>query len=149
MGKRSRRRARDTGRPGAGGGPSSFADLGIDLDLDADTAGAAEEVDRALAGDHGVLRLRTGMTPGTREEYAALRRGDRSTAASTSEDRWARAVEFLFERLVVRWEVAGVATEGPRDLLRRYRATTPDERRAIRDALRDHLAEHLPEVPAP
>ena len=146
MGKRSRRRAKDTGRPGAPGGPSSFADLGIDLDLE---VAAETEADRSLEGDHGVLRLRTGMSPGTREEYAALRRGDRSTAASTSEDRWARAVEFLFERLVVRWEVAGVATEGPKELLRRYRATTPQERRAIRDGLRAHLAEHLPDVPAP
>ena len=100
-------------------------------------------------GPHGVLTLRTGMRPGTRAEYEALRRGDRSTAASTQEDRWARAVEFLFERLVVGWEVAGVTTSGEKDLLRRFRACTPDERRALRDALRDHLTDHLPEVPAP
>ena len=142
MGKRSRRREK---QPGSGG-PSSFADLGIDLDLD--PVEVSSEALRDL-GPHGVLTLRTGMSPGTRAEYEALRRGDRSTAASTQEDRWARAVEFLFERLVVGWEVAGVTTRGEKDLLRRFRVCTPDERRAIRDALRDHLTDHLPEVPAP
>lgn len=143
MGKRSRRREKRSD-PDA---PSSFADLGLDLDLGApDDLG--EQATRDL-GEHGVLTLRTGMSPGTRAEYEALRRGDRSTAASTQEDRWARAVEFLFERLVVGWEIAGVTTSGAKDLLRRYRVSTPDERHAIRDALRDHLADHLPEVPAP
>ncbi|WP_372790072.1 hypothetical protein [Paraconexibacter sp.] len=145
MGKRARRRDRSGGKTP---GPTSFADLGIDLDLDVPDPDALAEAARDL-GEHGVLVLRTGMSPGTRAEYEALRKGQRSTAASTQEDRWARAVEFLFERLVVRWEIAGVATTGAKDLLRRYRVTTPTERAAIRDALRDHLAEHLPEVPAP
>ncbi|PTL58723.1 hypothetical protein [Paraconexibacter algicola] len=140
MGKRSRRR----GGP-ADDGPSSFADLGIDLDLDLD---AEPEVTRTI-GEHGVLTLRLGMSPGTRSEYDQLLKGFRSTAAATQEDRWARAVEFLFERLVVRWEVAGVATSGQKDLLRRLRVATRDERHAIRDGLRQHLAEHLPDVPAP
>lgn len=140
MGKRSRRR-----QGPAKGGPSSFADLGVDLDLD---VAAEPEVPRDL-GDHGVLTLRLGMSPGTRAEYDALLKGFRSTAASTQEDRWARALEFLFERLVVRWEVAGVATAGQKDLLTRLRVATRDERQAVREGLRAHLAEHLPDVIAP
>ena len=110
VGKRARRRDRD----GSGGppGPSSFADLGIDLDLGGPDPAALAEADRDL-GDFGVLTLRTGMSPGTRTEYAAPRKGQRSTAASTQEDALAPAVEFLFERLVLRWEVAGVVTDGP------------------------------------
>lgn len=136
MGKRARKRK--------AAGPSSFAELGIDLDLEAPPS----EVEHELTDD-STLTLRTGMTPGTREEYAALARGDRSSAAATQEDDWARAVEFLFERLVVSWEVAGVVTEGAKPLLQRLRAATRDERTAIRAALRAHLAEHLPDVPAP
>lgn len=145
MGKRSRRRRQD---PAGAGGPSSFADLGLDLDLGDLGADVAAEVPRDL-GEHGVLVLRTGMSLGTRAEYDALLKGFRSTAASTQEDRWARAVEFLFERLAVRWEIAGVATTGQKDLLRRLRVATTDERRAVRDGLRAHLAEHLPDVQAP
>jgi len=141
MGKRSRRRDRD------GEGPASFADLGLDLSFSVD-ADALAQAPRDL-GEHGVLTLRTGMSPGTRAEYDALRKGLRSTAASTQEDRWARAVEFLYERLVVQWEIAGVVTSGATGLLRRYRVSTPAERAALRDGLRAHLAEHLPDVEAP
>lgn len=140
MGKRSRRR----GAPKAGA-PSSFADLGIDLDLALD---ADPDVTREI-GEHGVLTLRLGMSPGTRTEYDQLLKGFRSTAASTQEDRWARALEFLYERLVVQWEIAGVATTGEKALLQRLRVATRDERQAIREALRAHLAEHLPDVTAP
>lgn len=147
MGKRSRRRTKLGTSAAAGvGGATSFADLGIDLDLEA--ADAASEASRDL-GPHGVLTLRTGMSPGTRREYDALLKGDRSTAASTQEDRWARALEFLFERLVVRWEIAGVDTTGPKDLLRRFRLAGTEERKAVREALGKHLAEHLPEVQGP
>ena len=50
------------------------------------------------------------MTPATRREYAAVGGGRRCSR----EDAWQRAVEFLFERLAVRWEVAGVPVEGRR-----------------------------------
>lgn len=142
MGKRSRRR-RD--EPAAGGG--SFADLGLDLDLEPPDAVAAEVPHQDAAGR--VLVLRTAMSPGTRAEYAALLKGERSGAAAAREDLWHRAAEFLFERLATSWTVAGVATTGDRELLARYRAASPEERDGLRLALRAHLAEHLPDLRAP
>ena len=65
----------------------------------------------------------------------------------SQEDAWQRAVEFLFERLAVRWEIAGaVPIERQKELLARFRFASPDERAWIRDVLREHLAEHFPEL---
>ena len=144
MGKRDRKR-RSTGKPAPGAG-GSFADLGLDLELTApeELAPTAVHVD----GERE-LTLRTAMSPGTRKEYAALLRGDRSTAAAAREDVWQRAVEFLFERLAVRWTVSGVATEGQAALLARLRAATREERASVREALRAHVPAHFPELDAP
>ena len=95
------------------------------------------------------LRLRGSLTPATRLEYAAVRSGERLTPAAGTEDAWQRAVEFLFERLAVEWEIAGVAVRRQRDLLARFRAASPDERGWIRAQLRAHCAEHFPELEAP
>ncbi|MCW3039659.1 MAG: hypothetical protein JWM31_1564 [Solirubrobacterales bacterium] len=148
MGKRARRRGKEGGGPGAAAGPTSFADLGLDLDLEVQVEEGGA-VPRELDGGRGVLTLRTAMSPGTRTEYAAVRRGERSSPSAAREDAWHRAIEFLYERLVVGWEVAGVPTTGQKALLQRLRVATPAERIAIREALRAHLAEHLPDVEAP
>jgi hypothetical protein len=95
--------------------------------------------------DGAVLRLRGSMTPATRLEYAAVL----ASSPLEREDAWQRAVEFLFERLAVEWEVAGVTTRRQKELLDRFRIASPDERRFVRDALREHLAEHFPELDAP
>ena len=81
-----------------------------------------------------------------RSEYAA-----RSPATPLSqEDAWQRAVEFLFERLAVRWEIAGRRRPSARRSCSRASASRPpDERRWIRDTLREHLAEHFPDMEAP
>jgi hypothetical protein len=92
-----------------------------------------------------VLTLRGALTPKTRQEYAATFAGN----PLSREDAWQRAVEFLFERLAVRWEIAGVPTDGQKALLMRFRVATPDERRFVRDALREHLAENFPDLEAP
>jgi hypothetical protein len=97
------------------------------------------------APDGAELELRGSMTPATRRQYA----GVLHDTSRTTEDSWQRAVEFLFERLAVRWTVNDVPTEGQRELLARYRVATQDERRFVRDALREHLAEHFPDVEAP
>jgi len=92
-----------------------------------------------------VLTLRGALTPKTRQEYAATFAGN----LLSQEDAWQRAVEFLFERLAVRWEISGVPTEGQKALLMRYRVASQDERRFVRDTLREHLAEHFPDMEAP
>jgi hypothetical protein len=96
----------------------------------------------APGGD--VLVLRGAMTPKTRSQYAKVLHG-----GLQQEDAWQRAVEFLFERLAVRWVVSDVPTEGQKELLARFRVATRDERTWIRDVLREHLAEHFPDIEAP
>jgi hypothetical protein len=109
-----------------------------------DALAAPESEYRSPAGD--LLVLRGSMTPATRREYAAAAAG----APLSREDAWQRAVEFLFERLAVRWEIAGTEPiTKQKELLGRFRFATADERRWIRDVLREHLAEHFPELEAP
>lgn len=95
-----------------------------------------------------VLTLRGSMTPATRREYADVLAGT-GRAAATTEDAWQRAVEFLFERLAVRWVIADVPIERQKELLQRLRFASQDERRWIRDVLREHVAEWFPDVSAP
>jgi hypothetical protein len=105
---------------------------------------AQESEYRSPGGD--VLVLRGAMTPGTRAEYAATAGG----SPLSREDAWQRAVEFLFERLAVRWEIAGTeAITRQKELLGRFRFASQDERRWIREVLREHLAEHFPDLEAP
>ncbi len=92
-----------------------------------------------------VLTLRGAMTPATRREYAAVLAG----SPLSQEDAWQRAVEFLFERLAVRWTISDVPIEKQKELLQRYRFASRDERTWIRGVLREHLAEWFPDVAAP
>lgn len=92
-----------------------------------------------------VLTLRGALSPATRRQYAEVVGG----SPLSQEDAWQRAVEFLFERLAVRWTIHEVPIEKQKELLARYRFSSPDERRWIRDALREHLAEWFPDMRAP
>ncbi len=94
--------------------------------------------------DGNLLRLRGSMSVGSRRAVA------QALAAGTSrEDAEQRALELLFERLAVRWEIAGVPSEGQKELLGRLRLASPQERRWVRETLREHCAEHFPDVPVP
>ncbi len=96
--------------------------------------------------DGSALVLRGAMTPATRLQYAEVAKGN----ILSREDAWQRSVEFLFERLTVRWEIAGTPPiTKQKELLARFRFASADERRWIRDRLREHLAEHFPEMEAP
>jgi hypothetical protein len=97
--------------------------------------------------EHGsLLVLRGSMTPATRMQYAEVAGGN----ILSREDAWQRAVEFLFERLVVRWDIAGAEPiTGQKELLGRYRFASAEERRWIREVLREHLAAHFPEMNPP
>ena len=87
-----------------------------------------------------VLVLRGAMTPATRAQYAKVRGG-----GLNQEDAWQRAVEFLFERLAVRWVIAGAEPiERQKELLARYRFAGGDERAWIRDVLRTPSRGQLP-----
>jgi hypothetical protein len=96
--------------------------------------------------DGNVLTLRGSMTPATRREYATL--SQRMSAAASPEDLWQRAGEFLFERLAVRWVIAGLPIDGQRELLARLRAASPAERAWVREVLRRHCAENFPDLEA-
>jgi len=105
---------------------------------------APESEYRTAEGD--LLVLRGALSPASRREYADALAG----SPLSQEDAWQRAVEFLFERLAVRWDVAGTEPiTRQKDLLARYRVASQAERRWIRDVLREHLAEHFPELAAP
>jgi len=95
--------------------------------------------------DGNTLTLRGSMSPLTRRKYKHTLH-DQSVS---TDDSWHRAVEFLFERLVERWTIYDVPTEGQKELLMRYRIATPEEKRWIRDILREHLAANFPDIEAP
>jgi hypothetical protein len=96
--------------------------------------------------DGNTLVLRGSMTPATRREYAAALGGN----LLSREDAWQRAVEFLFERLAVRWEIAGTEPiTRQQELLARFRFASQDERAWIRGVLREHVGANFPDVEAP
>jgi hypothetical protein len=116
MGRRSRRRAKQDDRPAA------TTDYGDD--------------------EGNVLTLRDELSAGTLRSLHDL---DAKPAAS-AEDRWQRRVEFLFERLAVRWTIAGLPLEGQKELLGRYRLASSSERQQVRETLGKHLAARHPEI---
>jgi hypothetical protein len=108
---------------------------------------AAQPAERARASDYtdaegNVLTLRDSLTEGTLREIELM--GARP--AASAEDRWQRRMEVLFERLAVRWEIAGLPLEGQKELLGRYRMASADERRRVREAIAEHLRTRYPDV---
>lgn len=90
------------------------------------------------AGPEGeVLTLRDELSAGTLRQLEQLD----GRPAADAEDRWQRRVEFLFERLAVRWVIAELPIEGQKELLGRYRMASREERRRVRQALDEHLAQ--------
>jgi hypothetical protein len=107
--------------------------------------GLAAPATEYLSPSGDLLVLRGVLSVATRQEYAAA-----GAAAASREDAWQRSAEFLFERLAVRWQIAGAEPlSGQKELLGRYRFASQDERRWIREVLREHLAEHFPDMAAP
>ena len=88
--------------------------------------------------DGNVLTLRDELSAGTREKIRQLD----STPGASGEDLWQRREELLFERLAVRWEIAGLPLDSQKELLGRYRMATTDERRWLRETIERHLDEH-------
>jgi hypothetical protein len=106
--------------------------------------------ERAPSSDYhdaegNVLTLRGSLGAGSRRQYAQALQGN----VLSIEDAQARAFELLFERLAVRWEIAGAPIERQRELLARLRVASTEERDWVRASMREHCAEHFPEVQAP
>ncbi|MEX2194196.1 MAG: hypothetical protein WD844_02845 [Thermoleophilaceae bacterium] len=109
----------------------------------ADRAGSAPVPTSDYRDEEGnVLTLRNALSAGTAGKLQSLD----ATPAASAEDRWARREELLFERLTVRWEIAGLPLEGQKELLGRYRMADTDNRRWVRETIERHLREHQPEL---
>ena len=89
-----------------------------------------------------VLTLRVSLSPGT---IAKIGEAPASAAAST-EDAWRRRTEMLFERLAVRWEIAGLPLDDQAMLLGRYRIADSETHRWVRETIAAHLERHIPEL---
>ena len=101
--------------------------------------------------DGNVLVLRGSLPARARQEYARTLAGEGRVAGAESarEDAWQRAIEVLFERLAVRWTIAGLPVERQDELIGRYRMATAEERAWVRDVLREHVAANFPDLDAP
>ena len=89
-----------------------------------------------------MLTLRDELSAGTLRQLDQL---DAKPAAS-ADDRWQRRAELLFERLAVRWEIAGLPLDKQKELLGRYRMASGDERRWVRETLDEHLRNSHPDI---
>ena len=89
-----------------------------------------------------MLTLRQSLSAGTIAklgEAPARRRG-------LAEDAWRRRSELLFERLAVRWEIAGLPLTDQKMLLGRYRMADAETQRWVRETIAEHLERHIPEL---
>jgi hypothetical protein len=89
-----------------------------------------------------VLTLRQSLSAAT---VAKIGEPPASHAASL-EDAWRRRSEALFERLVVRWEIAGLPLDDQKMLLGRYRMADGETQRWVRQTIDEHLRRHIPEL---
>jgi hypothetical protein len=116
MGRRSRRRSQEDRAPAS---TTDYRDAGGNL-----------------------LTLRDELSAGTLRQLEQLD----SKPGASAEDRWQRRSELLFERLAVRWEIAGLPLDSQKELLGRYRMANADERRWVRETLTEHLRTRHPDV---
>lgn len=91
-----------------------------------------------------VLSLRQSLSAGTIAKIGEAPAG----AAASLDDAWRRRTEMLFERLVARWEIAGLPLTEQAMLLGRYRIADADTQRWVRETIAVHLERHIPELSA-
>jgi hypothetical protein len=89
-----------------------------------------------------VLTVRDSLSAGSIRKIAKAR----ARGAATVDDDWRRRTELLFERLVVRWEIAGLPITEQKLLLARYRMADAETQRWVRRTLAEHLARLIPEL---
>jgi hypothetical protein len=89
-----------------------------------------------------VLSLRESLSAATIAKIGEPPAG----SATTMEDAWRRRSELLFERLAVRWEIAGLPLTEQKMLLGRYRMADAETQRWVRQTIGAHLERHIPEL---
>ena len=89
-----------------------------------------------------ILTLRETLSAGTIAKVGEPPAGD----AASQEDAWRRRSEALFERLVVRWEIAELPLTDQKMLLGRYRMADAETQRWVRQTIAEHLERHIPEL---
>jgi hypothetical protein len=92
-----------------------------------------------------VLVLRQSLSTGTIRKIGEAP----ASAAASQEDAWRRRSELLFERLAVRWEIAGLPLEDQKMLLGRYRMADPATQQWVRETISRHVERHIPELAPP
>jgi hypothetical protein len=95
-----------------------------------------------IDGEGNTLALRETLSAGT---IAKLEEGP-ATAATSQDDAWHRRSELLFERLAVRWEIAGLPLTDQKMLLGRYRMADPETQQWVRETIANHLERYIPEL---
>ena len=104
---------------------------------------------RAEGGDGRLRRWRGQQAHPAR---VAQRRHDREAGrgpgdgGDCQEDAWHRRAELLFERLAVRWEIAGLPLDDQKMLLGRYRMADSATQQWVRETIAKHLERHIPEL---
>lgn len=89
-----------------------------------------------------VLTLRQTLSAGTIAKVGEPPAGD----AASQDDAWRRRSEVLFERLVVRWEIAELPLTEQKMLLGRYRMADAETQRWVRQTIAEHLERFIPEL---
>jgi hypothetical protein len=88
-----------------------------------------------------VLSLRESLSGGTIAKIRSV-----SAGGGSYDDAWRRRTEMLFERLVVRWEIAGAPLEDQKMLLARYRIADQTTQDWVRSTIAQHLEHYIPEL---
>jgi hypothetical protein len=98
------------------------------------------------ADDEGnVLTLRCELSAGTIGKIREAPAG----SATTVDDAWRRRTELLFERLAVRWEIAGLPLDDQKMLLGRYRMADEPTQRWVRETIDAHVERYIPQLLEP
>ena len=89
-----------------------------------------------------VLTLRETLSAATIAKLGEPPAGE----ATSQDDAWRRRSEALFERLAVRWEIAGLPLDDQKMLLGRYRMADAETQQWVRRTIAEHLRRHIPEL---
>jgi hypothetical protein len=92
--------------------------------------------------DGNVLTLRQSLSAGTIAKVGEPPAG----AAASIDDAWRRRSEMLFERLAVRWVIAGLPLTDQAMLLGRYRMADEETQRWVRETIAAHVDRYIPEL---